>query len=67
MSLKLRSAAVSHLGLIRSGNQDSVYAGQWLIAVADGMGGMAAGDLASAITIYAIAPVDRPTADDELV
>jgi serine/threonine protein phosphatase PrpC len=67
MSLKLRSAAVSHLGLIRSGNQDSVYAGQWLIAVADGMGGMAAGDLASAFTIEALTPVDRPTADDDLV
>jgi serine/threonine protein phosphatase PrpC len=67
MSLQLRSAAVSHLGLVRSGNQDSVYAGQWLIAVADGMGGMAAGDLASAIAIDAITPVDRPTAENELV
>lgn len=67
MSLKLRSAAVSHLGLIRSGNQDSVYAGHWLLAVADGMGGMAAGDLASAIAIDAITPVDRPTPEPELV
>lgn len=67
MTLKLRSAAVSHLGLVRSGNQDSVYAGQWLIAVADGMGGMAAGDIASAIAIEAIIPVDAATADDALV
>jgi PPM family protein phosphatase len=66
MSLKLRSAAVSHLGLIRRGNQDSVYAGQWLLAVADGMGGMAAGDVASAIAIDALTPVDRPTPDDDL-
>jgi serine/threonine protein phosphatase PrpC len=67
MTLKLRSAAVSHLGLIRSGNQDSVHAGQWLIAVADGMGGMAAGDIASAIAIEAITPADTPTPDDALV
>lgn len=67
MTLKLRSAAVSHRGLIRSGNQDCLYAGQWLLAVADGMGGMAAGDVASAITIEAITPVDTATADDDLV
>jgi serine/threonine protein phosphatase PrpC len=67
MTLKLRSAAVSHRGLIRSGNQDSVYTGQWLVAVADGMGGMAAGDIASAIAIEAIRPVDTATPDDALV
>jgi serine/threonine protein phosphatase PrpC len=67
MTLKLRSAAVSHLGLVRRGNQDSLYAGQWLIAVADGMGGMAAGDVASAIAIEAIRPVDTATDDEALV
>ncbi|MFC7550415.1 PP2C family protein-serine/threonine phosphatase [Plantactinospora sp. GCM10030261] len=67
MTLKLRSAAVSDRGLVRSGNQDSVHAGPWLIAVADGMGGMAAGDLASKITIEAIAGLDVPTPDDALV
>ncbi|WP_326559635.1 PP2C family protein-serine/threonine phosphatase [Micromonospora sp. NBC_01796] len=67
MTLKLRAAAVTDRGLIRSGNQDSVHTGDWLIAVADGMGGMAAGDLASRIAIEAIAPVDRPTPDEDLV
>lgn len=67
MTLKLRSAAVSDRGLIRSGNQDSVHAGPWLIAVADGMGGMAAGDLASLITIEAISGLDVPTPDDALI
>jgi protein phosphatase len=66
MTLKLHSAAVSDRGLIRSGNQDSVHAGEWLVAVADGMGGMAAGDLASAIAIEAIAPVDVALPDDQL-
>ncbi|GAB3141343.1 hypothetical protein GCM10027290_13930 [Micromonospora sonneratiae] len=67
MTLKLRSAAVSDRGLIRSGNQDSVHAGPWLLAVADGMGGMAAGDLASTIAIEAISPLDVETPEDSLV
>ncbi|MEV1290488.1 protein phosphatase 2C domain-containing protein [Micromonospora sp. NPDC049679] len=66
MTLKLRSAAVSDRGLIRSANQDSVHAGEWLVVVADGMGGMAAGDLASAIAIEAIAPLDVALPDDRL-
>jgi protein phosphatase len=67
MSLKLRSVAVSDRGLIRGANQDSVHAGPWLLAVADGMGGMAAGDLASTITIDAIRPLDVETPEEGLV
>ncbi len=58
MTLTLRYAARSDRGLIRDGNQDSVYAGPRLLAVADGMGGMAAGDVASNIVIEAMAPLD---------
>jgi len=36
MTLTLRYAAQSDRGLIRDGNQDSVYAGPRLLAVADG-------------------------------
>ncbi|MEQ4305987.1 protein phosphatase 2C domain-containing protein [Plantactinospora sp. B6F1] len=67
MSLKLRSVAVSDRGLIRGANQDSVHAGPWLLAVADGMGGMAAGDLASTIAIDAIRPLDVETPEEGLV
>ncbi|MFY1671878.1 PP2C family protein-serine/threonine phosphatase [Plantactinospora sp. WMMB334] len=67
MSLKLRSVAVSDRGLIRGANQDSVHAGPWLLAVADGMGGMAAGDLASTLTIEAIRPLDVETPEEGLV
>lgn len=67
MTLKLRSVALSDRGLIRSGNQDAAYAGSWLVAVADGMGGMAAGDLASTIAIQTIAPLDAETPDHSLV
>ncbi len=59
MTLTMRYAARSDRGLIRQGNQDSVYAGPRLLAVADGMGGMAAGDVASNIVIAALAHLDE--------
>jgi protein phosphatase len=67
MTLKLRSVGASDRGLIRSGNQDAHHAGPWLVAVADGMGGMAAGDLASGIAIEAVGPLDVETPEDGLV
>jgi protein phosphatase len=67
MSLHLRYAAISDRGVVRQGNQDSVFAGPHFIAVADGMGGMAAGDLASAIVINTVARLDVPPPSDSVV
>ena len=58
MTLVLRYAARSDVGLIRPGNEDSGYAGPSLLMVADGMGGHAAGELASAIAVATVADLD---------
>ncbi|HEY0638011.1 MAG TPA: PP2C family serine/threonine-protein phosphatase [Pseudonocardiaceae bacterium] len=58
MTLVLRYAARSDRGLVRQNNQDSVYAGPRLLALADGMGGHAAGEVASKVVIAALASLD---------
>jgi len=59
-----RHGARTHCGLVRPGNEDSLYAGSRLVAVADGVGGEAAGEVASELAIAAMAPLDAGVAGD---
>ncbi|WP_062290492.1 PP2C family protein-serine/threonine phosphatase [Demequina phytophila] len=58
MYLGIHFAARSDVGLVRSNNQDSGFAGPHLLAVADGMGGAAGGDIASSIAIARLAALE---------
>lgn len=67
MPLTLRYTARSDVGLIREGNEDSGYAGPFLLVVADGMGGHAAGEVASAAAVDVLSHVHPPDADEDPV
>ncbi|WP_336662224.1 PP2C family protein-serine/threonine phosphatase [Leucobacter sp. USHLN154] len=60
MTVAYTSAIGSHVGMVRSNNQDSAFAGDYIYLVADGMGGHAGGDVASAIAAKAMAELDVP-------
>ena len=58
MTLVVRAVAATDQGLVRSNNEDAVFVGNRLLVVADGMGGLPAGELASDILVQALGVVD---------
>jgi len=68
---RLDFAAMSDVGRVRKDNQDSGYAGPWLLTVCDGVGGAARGDIASSTAVSQLRKLDeRPApdlADDDLL
>jgi len=64
--LFLQFSAISDVGRIRKDNQDSGYAGPWLLTVCDGVGGAARGDLASATAVQALRKLDTRPSEDML-
>ena len=67
MSLALRYLAHSEIGLVRKNNQDSAYTSPSMLVVADGMGGAAAGDLASAIAVRELKEADGAHTGEEML
>lgn len=64
--LRFRYAAKSHPGLVRVNNEDAGYAGAYLLLVADGVGGAAAGEIAAASTAYVTSTVSMISEDDPM-
>jgi len=63
--LIMRYAARSDVGRIRAKNDDSAYVGRHLAVVADGMGGHAGGDVASAATVLDMLHLDHGDYDGD--
>jgi len=67
MNVTIAYAAGSDIGCNRENNEDSAYAGPWLIAVADGMGGYAGGEVASSTVIDTLRRYDAKVPAEQLV
>jgi protein phosphatase len=57
-ALLLHYSAISDVGRVRKDNQDSGYAGPWLLTVCDGVGGAARGDIASSTAVSELRVLD---------
>jgi serine/threonine protein phosphatase PrpC len=65
VTFRLQYAAISDVGRVRKDNQDSGYAGPWLLTVCDGVGGAARGDLASSTAVGQLRRLDRAPGEDD--
>jgi PPM family protein phosphatase len=66
MKLGFKSTAISDVGLVRTENEDSALISEVLVAVADGMGGHAAGEIASKIAIDSITGLAKILLESEI-
>ncbi|WP_115685542.1 protein phosphatase 2C domain-containing protein [Corynebacterium senegalense] len=66
-TLKLNFIAASDRGLVRGNNEDSAYAGPNLLLLADGMGGHAAGEVASQLMVEHMEHLDRDPGDADVL
>src|SRR5688500_8830444 len=56
--MRISAHAATDVGRVREGNEDSLYAGTAVFAVADGMGGHQAGEVASEAALGPIGALD---------
>lgn len=66
MHVSLRYSVQSEIGF-RPNNEDAAFAGPRLLALADGMGGHAAGEVAASLVIAELVPLNGQQVDDPIV
>jgi serine/threonine protein phosphatase PrpC len=66
VTVGIEAAGRTHVGLVKKRNEDAFYVGRHLVAVADGLGGHVAGDIASSTAVEALREYDRLTAPGRL-
>src|SRR3954447_8430143 len=67
LTLSIEAAGRTHVGLVRRRNEDTLYLGRSLVAVADGLGGHVAGDVASTTAVGALRSHDQLVEPRDLV
>ncbi|WP_130866427.1 protein phosphatase 2C domain-containing protein [Acidipropionibacterium timonense] len=67
MTFSLDTRSHSEVGLVRKNNQDSGYVSPTMLVVADGMGGAAAGDLASTVAVHHVARADAHREGEDML
>lgn len=56
--MQINAGAATDIGKVREHNEDSLYCGRRVFVVADGLGGHAAGEVASALAVQQLAVLD---------
>jgi len=65
MTFVIRAVAATDQGLVRSNNEDAVFVGRRVFVVADGIGGLPAGEMASEIVVSALSAIDAEPPGEE--
>lgn len=67
MTLSLKFTAITDRGLVRQNNEDSAHAGPHLLLLADGMGGHAAGEVASKLMVEHLEHLEQDPEDNDML